>query len=243
MNGWSICKRELASYFTTPIAYVFIIIFLMLSSVFTFYLGNFFARGSADLLPFFNFHPWLYLFFIPALTMRIWSEERKTGSIELLLTLPVSLGSVVIGKFVAAWLFTGFALLLTFPMWLTVNYLGSPDNGVILASYLGSFFLAGAYLAIGCCFSALTKNQVIAFILTVALCLGFLLSGITMVTDFFAVWAPQIIVDAVSSFSFLNHFNAIAKGVIDFRDIIFFSSVVTLFLFLNALVIELKKAD
>ena len=242
MSLITLCKRELASYFATPIAYVFIIIFLLLSSVFTFYLGNFFARGSADLLPFFNFHPWLYLFFIPALTMRVWAEERKTGTIELLLTLPVSMFEVVVAKFLAAWIFTGFALMLTFPLWVSVNYLGNPDNGVILSSYIGSFLLAGGYLAIGCCISACTKNQVVAFILTVAVCLGFVLSGITMVTDFFSAWAPAFLVDAISSFSFLNHFNAISKGVIDFRDLIFFGSLMVFFLFMNALTIELKKA-
>ena len=176
-NVWVICKRELYSYFATPIAYGFIIIFLFLSGVFTFYLGNFFGRGQADLVTFFAFHPWLYLFLIPALTMRLWAEERKSGTIELLLTMPVTMFQAVLGKFLATWIFTSVALALTFPMWLTVNYLGEPDNGVIVASYLGSLLMAGSFIAIGSCISALTRNQVIAFVLTVVLCLVFNLSG------------------------------------------------------------------
>jgi len=236
-------KRELVSYFTTPIAYVFIIIFLMLSGVFTFHLGNFFDRGQADLLPFFNYHPWLYLFLIPALTMRLWAEERKSGSIELLLTLPITVTEAVLGKFLAAWAFTAIALGLTFPIWITVNYLGNPDNPVIFAGYIGSLLMAGAFLAIGSCISALTKNQVIAFVITAVVCLGFILSGFPMVLDFFHAWAPSFLVDAISSFSFLTHFSAITKGVIDLRDLVFFFSLMALWLFANILVIEMKKAD
>lgn len=242
-NIGTLFKRELTSYFVTPIAYVFIIIFLVLSGVFTFFLGNFFNRGSADLLPFFNFHPWLYLFLIPALTMRLWAEERKSGTIELLLTLPISMSEIVLAKFLAAWAFTAIALACTFPMWITVNYLGSPDNGVILAGYVGSLLMAGGYLAIGCCLSALTKNQVIAFVLTVVVCLGYILSGLNLVTSFFASWTPHIIVETISSFSFLTHFQALGKGVIDLRDFIFFASLICFWLFCNATIIELKKAD
>jgi ABC-2 type transport system permease protein len=235
--------RELTSYFATPIAYVFIVIFLFLSGIFTFYLGNFFDRGQADLIPFFTFHPWLYLFLIPALAMRLWAEERKTGTIELLLTLPVTITEAVLGKFLAAWAFTAIALGLTFPIWESVNYLGNPDNPVILAGYLGSLLMAGAFLAIGSCMSALTKNQVIAFVITVVVCLAFILSGFPLVLDFFSGWAPQLIVKTISSFSFLTHFNAIGKGVIDLRDIIYFFSLIAFWLFATAILIEMKKAD
>ncbi len=238
-----IFRRELMSYFTTPIAYVFIVIFLLLSGVFTFYLGNFLERGQADLLPFFNFHPWLYLFLIPALAMRLWAEERKSGSIELLFTLPVGMGEAVLGKYLAAWAFTAIALALTFPMWITVNYLGDPDNSVIFAGYLGSLLMAGGFLAIGSCISALTKNQVIAFVITVVICLAFILSGFPLVLDFFRGWAPQALVDVIASFSFLTHFNSIIKGVLDLRDLLYFLALIAFWLFANAILIELKKAD
>lgn len=238
-----IFRRELTSYFATPIAYVFIVIFLFLSGIFTFYLGDFFDRGQADLLPFFNFHPWLYLFLIPALSMRLWAEERKNGSIELLLTLPVTMTQAVLGKFLAAWAFTAIALLLTFPIWITVNYLGNPDNSVIFAGYIGSLLMAGGFLAIGACISAITKNQVIAFVITAVVCLAFILSGFPMVLDFFRGWAPSVLVETISSFSFLTHFDAISKGVIDIRDIIYFLSLIVFWLFANVILIELKKAD
>jgi ABC-2 type transport system permease protein len=192
-----IFKRELASYFATPLAYVFIVIFLVLSGVFTFYLGGFFESGQANLSAFFNFHPWLYLFLVPAIAMRLWAEERKSGSIELLMTLPITRFEAVTGKFLAAWVFAGIALLLTFPMIITVNYLGEPDNGAIVTGYIGSWLLAGAYLAIGSCMSALSKNQVIAFILAVSACFLFIVSGFPMVLDAFA-WAPQWLVDAIA---------------------------------------------
>ncbi len=236
-------RREFNAYFATPLAYVFIVIFLLLSGIFTFYLGDFLERGQADLSTFFSFHPWLYLFLIPALTMRLWAEERKSGSIELLLTLPLTVAEVVVAKFLAAWAFTSLALALTFPVWLTVNYLGSPDNGVILAAYLGSLVLAAAYIAIGACISALTKSQVIAFVLSVAVCLAFILSGFPLVLDLFREWAPQLLLDTLSSFSFLTHFNAVSKGVMDVRDGIYFGSLVIFWLFATTLVIELKKAD
>ena len=238
-----IFKRELGSYFATPLAYVFIVIFLVLSGVFTFYLGGFFERNQADLQPFFNFHPWLYLFLVPALAMRLWAEERKSGTIELLMTLPITRAEAVGGKFLAAWAFAGIALLLTFPMVLTVNYLGEPDNGAILTGYLGSWLLAGGYLAIGSCLSALAKNQVIAFILSVCVCFAFAASGSPLVLDVFRGWAPQALVDAVASLSFLTRFDAISKGVLDLRDLLYFASLILAWLTATAVVLDLKKAD
>ena len=236
-----IFKRELAAYFTTPIAYVFLVIFVFLSGIFAFDLGEFFARGQADLVSFFNFHPWLYLVLIPALSMRLWAEERRSGTIELLFTLPVTMTQAVLGKFLAAWAFTAIALSLTFPMWITVNYLGEADNGVILAGYIGSWLMAGAFLAIGACASAITRNQVIAFVLSAAVCLAFVMSGFPLVLQFFSGWAPQELVQVIGSFSFLSHFNSIAKGVIDLRDLIFFVSLIAFWLFANAVLIEWNK--
>jgi ABC-2 type transport system permease protein len=236
-------KRELASYFSTPLAYVFIVIFLVLSGVFTFYLGNFFESGQANLAPFFAFHPWLYLFLVPAIAMRLWAEERKSGTIELLMTLPITRFEAVTGKFLAAWVFAGLALLLTFPMIITVNYLGEPDNGAIVTGYIGSWLLAGAYLAIGSCMSALAKNQVIAFILAVSVCFLFIVSGFPMVLDGFSGWAPQWLIDAVASLSFLTRFDAISKGVIDLRDLLYFLTLIAAWLAATAVVIDLKKAD
>lgn len=241
-NTLLIARRELAGYFATPVAYVFLIIFLALAGAFTFYLGNFFERGQADLQSFFTFHPWLYLFLIPAISMRLWSEERKTGTIELFLTLPISLGEAVLGKFLAAWAFTGIALVLTVPVWITVNVLGDPDNGVILAGYIGSFLMAGGFLAIGACVSAITKSQVIAFVVAATICFLFTVSGSNLVINFFSGWAPQALVDAIASFSFLTHFNAISRGVIDARDLIFFASLIAGFLAANAIVVDMKKS-
>ena len=241
-NTYFVFRRELAGYFATPVAYVFLVIFLAMAGAFTFYLGNFFERGQADLQSFFTFHPWLYLFLIPAISMRLWSEERKTGTIELFLTLPISLGEAVAGKFLAAWAFTGIALALTFPLWITVDFLGNPDNGTILAGYIGSFLMAGGFLAIGAAISAATKSQVIAFVVSAALCFVFTVSGAPIVLNFFAGWAPKPIVDAIASFSFLVHFNAIVRGVIDLRDLVFFASLIVLFLFLNAIIVDMKKA-
>lgn len=239
----AVFKRELGSYFATPLAYVFIVIFLVLSGVFTFYLGGFFESNQASLAPFFNFHPWLYLFLVPALAMRLWAEERKSGTIELLMTLPIGRFEVVAGKFLAAWAFAGLALLLTFPMVLTVNYLGEPDNGAIATGYLGSWLLAGAYLAIGSCMSALAKNQVIAFILAVCLCFLFIVSGFPLVLDAFSAWAPQWLLDAVASLSFLVRFDAISKGVVDLRDLLYFLSLIAAWLAATVVVVDLKKAD
>ncbi len=243
MNMPAIFKREFSAYFATPIAYVFIVIFLFMTGVFTFYLGGFYQSNQADLEPFFRFHPWLYLFLIPAISMRLWSEERKSSSIELLMTLPISVADAVIGKFLAAWCFTGVALMLTFPMWLTVNYLGDPDNTVILAGYVGSLIMAGGFLAIGSCISAVTKSQVIAFVISVVICFMFILSGFPLVLDFFQGWAPQIIVDAIASFSFLTHFTSIKKGVIDVRDVFYFFALMGFWLYATMVIIEAKKAS
>ena len=238
-----IMRRELASYFATPLAYVYILICLLLANAFTFYLGGFYELGQADLGAFFGFIPFLYLFLIPAIAMKLWAEERKTGSIELLMTQPVTLWDAVLGKFLAAWLFTGIALALTFPLWLTVNYLGKPDNGAILAAYLGSFLLAGGFLAVGSCMSALTRNQVVAFILGVVVCFLFVMAGFPLVIDVFRTWAPVALVDAIASLSFLTHFQSIAKGVIDVRDLLYFAMLIGLFLYATAIALELRKAD
>jgi len=237
-----IFKREFSAYFATPLAYVFIVIFLFAMGAFAFYIGNFYDRGAADLSVFFAYHPWLYLFLLPAISMRLWADERRTGTMELLLTLPIPLWANVLGKFLAAWAFTGIALALTFPIWLTVNFLGEPDNGVILASYIGSFLLAGGYLAIGACVSSTTDNQVIAFVVSVVVCFLFTISGSPLVLDVFRLWAPQAAIDAISSFSFITHFTAIKAGVLDLRDIVYFLSLIALFLTANLVVVDLKKS-
>ena len=243
-HTWSILKRELAGYFATPVAYVFIVVFLLLAGVFTFHsrLGDLFqgGNGQATLQPFFGWHPWLYLFLIPALSMRLWAEERKQGTIELLMTLPITMPQAVLGKYLAAWIFAGAALALTFPAWLTVAYLGDPDNGTILAGYVGSLLMAGGFLAIGSCVSAMTKNQVIAFVISVSICLLFLLTGfLSFFGDLLPVWATE----AISSFSFFTHFDKLSKGLIEMRDLVFFGSLIGFSLFANILILEHKKAD
>lgn len=238
---FAIMKRELGGYFLTPVAYVFIVIFLFVTGIFTFKLGGFFEARQASLQSFFTFHPWLYLFLVPAVSMRLWSEERKSGTIELLLTLPISLGAAVLGKFLAAWAFTGIALALTFPIWITVNYLGKPDNGPIIAGYIGSFLMAGGFLAIGSAISAITRNQVIAFVVSVVACFAFLLSGFPPVLGFFSGWAPQSVIDAIASFSFLTRFDSISKGVIDARDIIYFATLIAGCLFATGVIVDAKK--
>ena len=237
-----IMRRELRAYFATPLAYIFIVIFLALAGSFTFFLGNFFERGQADLTSFFTFHPWLYMFLVPAIAMRLWAEERRTGTIELLMTLPTTTFAAVLGKFLAAWIFAGIALLLTFPLWITVNYLGEPDNGVIALSYLGSWLMAGAFIAIGACMSALSKNQVIAFVLAAAACFLFLMSGVDLVLAAFRPWAPQLLVDTVASFSFITHFAQLMKGTVSLATLLFFASLVVLCLVINTLLADLKKA-
>jgi ABC-2 type transport system permease protein len=239
----AIYLRELKSYFATPVAYVFIVIFLILMGTFTFYLGGFYEQGQADLNAFFNFHPWLYLFLVPAIAMRLWAEERKSGTVELLMTLPITPWQAILGKFFAAWAFTGIALALTFPIWITVNYLGDPDNGAIAAAYIGSLLMAGGFLAIGSCISAVTRNQVIAFVISIVVCFGFLLSGFPMVLDLFRGWAPQVIVDGIASLSFLTHFANISRGVIDFRDLLYFGLLIGAFLYANTIVLQWKQSD
>jgi ABC-2 type transport system permease protein len=244
MKGtWTVFKRELKGYFTTPVAFVFLVIFLILSGVFTWSLGGFYESEQADLQRFFVFHPWLYLALIPALSMRLWAEERRSGTIELLLTLPISMIGAVIGKFLAAWIFCGVALLLTMTNWWSVDYLGDPDHGVIIASYIGSFLMAGAYLAIGSAASALSKNQVTAFVLSFTICLLFVLAGYSAVLDALSGWAWTWLVDLVRNFSFQSHFEQITRGVIAARDIVFFLSVIAVFLFANAVIVEQRKAS
>ena len=239
----TIMNREMAGYFATPLAYVFIVIFLVLAGILTFFAGDFFERGQADLQAFFTFHPWLYLVLIPALSMRLWAEERKSGTIELFLTLPVRLGEAVLGKFLAAWCFAGIALALTFPFWLTVDFLGEPDNGVILAGYLASWLMAGAVLAIGAAVSAVTKNQVIAFIVTAAIVFVLTVAGTPTVIGLFQDWAPAGLVSAIAGASIFSHFSAITRGVVNLRDLAYFLSLMVAFLAANAILVDLRKAD
>lgn len=238
----TIFKREFASFFATPVAYIFILIFLVMSGVFTFLFGEFYERGQADLLSFFDFHPWLYLFLVPAIAMRTWSEERKSGSIELIMTLPITTMQIMLGKFFAAWAILGLCLLMTFPLFVTVNYLGAPDNGVILAAYLGSWLMSGTFLAVGICMSATTRNQVVAFISAIVICFVFVLAGSPVVIDLFQMWAPNIIVDAIAGLSFLTHFQNMAKGVIVLNDVLFYVLSIAVWLFAAYVVIEQKKA-
>jgi ABC-2 type transport system permease protein len=238
----TIAKRELSGYFASPVAFVFIVIFLLLSGFFTFMVAGFFERGQATLEPFFTWHPWLYLFLVPAVGMRMWSEERRLGTIELLLTMPVAPWQAIVAKFLAAWAVVGLALVLTFPVWITVNYLGHPDNGVIVASYLGSFLMAGAYLSITAMTSALTRNQVVAFIVSVVLALFLILAGYPPVTNLLTQWAPTGLVDAVAAFSVMTHFESIQKGVLDSRDIIYFLSVIVFCLFTTSVIVRAHRA-
>jgi ABC-2 type transport system permease protein len=240
---WLIFRRELGSYFATPLAWVFIVAFLVLSGVLTFYFGGFIEGGQADLMAFFRFHPMLYVVFIPAVSMRLWAEERKSGSLELLLTLPVTLWQAVVAKFLAAWVFCGLALGLSFPLWITVNWLGNPDNGAILTGYLGSWLMAGGFLAIGTCISATTKNQVVAFVIGGGVCFLFLMTGLGPVVDVVSSFAPSIVVDSLSSLSVMTHYQAMSKGVIHLRDVIYFTALIGAWLYACALVVEIKKAD
>src|SRR6266436_6061307 len=241
MNAWAnirtIAKREIGGYFASPVAYVFIVIFLLLCGFFTFMLGGFFERREASLVSFFMWLPWLYLFLVPAVGMRLWAEERRMGTMELLLTMPVTAWQAIVGKFLASWLFLGLALVLTFPVIISVNVLGTPDNGVIFCGYIGSFFLAGAYLAVSCLTSAMTRNQVISFIVALVICLLLILAGWPPVTNFLTPWAPWL-VKIVSSFSVIPHFDGFQKGVLDSRDFIFFLSVIAFSLFTTGVVIR-----
>jgi len=241
-TAYIIAKREFAGYFATPLAAVFLTIFVALTGAFAFFIGGFFQRGQANLDSFFAYHPWLYLLLVPAVAMRLWAEERKSGTIELLMTLPVSPTEAILGKFAAAWAFIGLALILTFPIWITVNILGDPDNGVIVTSYLGSFLVAGAFLAIGAFISALTKNQVIAFILTATVCFLLVTSGMEIVQNVLRSWTPRIVADAVSSMSFLTHYEEITRGVLSLDTLVFFLSIIAFALFANAIAVGQKKS-
>jgi ABC-2 type transport system permease protein len=247
MSSWAniktIAKRELGAYFASPIAYVFIVIFLLLSGVFTFLFGGFFERGQASLsMPFFLWHPWFYLFLVPAVAMRLWADERRVGTLELLLTMPVTAWQAIVGKFLASWLFLGLALALTFPIWITVNYLGSPDNGVIFAAYLGSWLMAGAYLAVSCITSAMTRTQVVSFVVSVVICLVFIFAGFPAVVEFLSNIVGPRFAEIVSSFSFLTHFEGFQKGVLDSRDIIFFLSMIGFSLFTTSVILRGHRA-
>jgi len=239
---WTIAKRELGGYFTSPVAYVFLVIFLLLAGFFTFTAGAFFERGEAGLGAFFAWHPWLYLILVPAVGMRLWSEERRAGTIELLLTMPVTTAQAIIGKFLASWLFLALALALTFPVIITANVLGDPDNGVIFTGYIGSLLLAGAYLAVSCMTSAMTRNQVVAFILSVVVCLFLILAGFSPVTDLMVRWASPAFIDTVAAFSVMTHFDGFQKGVIDSRDLLFFLSVIGFALFATGAIIRGHRA-
>ncbi len=238
VNIKAVAKRELGAYFTSPVAYIFIVIFLLLAGFFTFMVDRLFERGQAVLEPFFRWHPWLYLVLVAAVAMRLWSEERRLGTMELLLTMPISAWHAIVGKFVAAWLFLGVALVLTFPVVITVNMLGNADNGVILCGYVGSFLLAGTYLAIGCATSAMTRNQVVSFILALVICLFLLLAGFPPVTDLLVSWAPTWLVETVAAFSIFPHYEGFQRGMLDTRDLIFFLSLIAFALFATGVIIR-----
>jgi ABC-2 type transport system permease protein len=238
----TIAKRELIGYFASPVAYVFIVIFLLLSGFFTFMVAGFFQRGQANLMSFFVWHPWLYLFLVPAVGMRMWAEERRLGTIELLLTMPITPWQAIVGKFLASWLVLAVALALTFPIVITVNYLGHPDNGVIVAGYFGSLLLSGAYLSIAAMTSAMTRNQVVSFILSVVICLFLILAGWPPVTNLLTQWASPWFVQTIAAFSVMTHFESIQKGVIDSRDVLFFLSLILFSLFTTGVIIRAHRA-
>jgi ABC-2 type transport system permease protein len=241
-NIFIIARRELGGYFATPVASVFIVIFLVLQGALTFNLGNFLDRNQADLQPFFAFLPWVFLLLVPAVTMRLWAEERRLGTIELLLTLPITRAQAVLGKFLAAWAFCAIALLLTFPFVITVNVLGRPDNGVIACGYLGALLVAGAFLAVGSALSAATKNQVIAFVLAVAVCFVFAVASYSLVTDFLGTHSP-VLSEIALRIGVLDRFQDFTRGIISLRDIIYFASFIGFFLFLNTVILEQRGAD
>ena len=238
-----ILNRELKGYFRTPLASIFLLVFLALSSGMTFFLGRFFERDQADLTAFFSWHPWLFLVLMPAIGMRLWAEERRSGTIELLITLPVTNTQLVVGKFLASWIFTLIAIILTMPIWITVNYLGDPDNNVILISYVGSWLMAGAFLALTSCLSALTKNQVIAFIISFISGFILIMAGFNLVLSAVRSWSPNWITETISSMSFLSHFSRIQMGVFDLSTLIFFISMIILCLWINIQLVQIKKAD
>lgn len=236
-NIRSIARRELIAYFDSPVAYVFLVIFLMLAGAFTFVLGGFFERAEASLASLFYWLPWLFLFLVPAIGMRLWAEERRSGTIELLLTLPITPWQAILGKFLASWLFLAIALALTFPIWLTVNWLGDPDNGVVVAGYVGAWLLAGAYLAVTSMTSAMTRNQVIAFIVAVVVCLLLILVGFGPITDLLARYLPATAVERIASFGVLTHFGGFARGVLDSRNLVYFASIIVFALFATAVLV------
>lgn len=236
-----VAKREWCSYFNSPVAYVFIVIFLALAGFFTFQVSRFYDAGQADLQAFFLWHPWLYLILVPAVTMRSWAEERRSGTMELLLTLPISPMNAIVGKFLAAWFFMGLALLLTLPVVWTANHLGNPDNGAIFCGYVGSFLLAGAYVAVGMFTSSLTRNQVISFILAVVIGLLLILAGFPPVTNFFQSFAPPAVVSVIAGFSFMEHYEWMQRGVIHLRDIVYFGSVIGFMLLATQVVLDNRK--
>lgn len=244
-NIKTIAKRELGGYFASPVAYVFIVIFLLLVGFFTFMVGGFFERGEASLtMPFFVWHPWLYLFLVPAAGMRLWSEEWRSGTMELLLTMPITTWQAIVGKFVASWLFLALALALTVPVVITANYLGTPDNGVIFCGYIGSLMLAGSYLAISCMTSAITRNQVISFILSVVICLFLILAGwppVTRMLEIFFSESPRV-VEAVAAFSVMTHFEGLQRGVLDTRDLLFFVGIIGFSLFATGVIIRSHRS-
>ena len=245
-NIKTIAKRELLAYFSSPVAYVFIVIFLLLNGFFTFMIGGFFERGEASLAnSFFMWHPWFYLFLVPAVGMRLWADERRVGTLELLLTMPIAPWEAIVGKFLASWLFLGLALFLTFPVVWTVNYLGSPDNGVIFAAYVGSWLMAGAYLAVSCITSAITRSQVVSFIISVVACLFLILAGFPPVINLLQNLAHnwQWLVDTITSFSVITHFEGFQKGVLDSRDIIFFLSVIGFSLFTTSVILRTHRTS
>ena len=242
-NIKGVVKRELAGYFGSPVAYVFIVVFLLLCGFFTFYISHFYEVGQADLRAFFEWHPWIFLFLVPAVGMRLWAEERRTGTIEIILTLPITLPEIILGKFIAAWLFIGLALFLTFPLVVTVSYLGDPDMGAVFCSYFGSFMLAGAYLSVGSMSSSLTRNQVISFIVSVIICLFLVLAGWPPVTEILLGWSPSWLVDVISGFSFMTHFTSMERGVLDLRDLFYYISVIFFMLFSNGVILQNRRAS
>ncbi len=237
-----IFRREFRAYFSTPLAAVFLVVFLFMSGVFSFSMGGLFERGQADLRSFFQFVPWLFLFLAPALSMRLWAEERRLGTIEVLTTLPIPLWHAVVGKFLAAWFFSLVALALTAPLWMTVSWLGDPDQGVIVAGYIGSAMVAGIFLAIGGFVSALTKNQVIAFVVTIVACFLVLLSGFPLVLNFFRDWMSPGAVEAIASVSVLTHFNSLMRGVVELRDVVYFASGICALMVATTFVVDWRKS-
>ncbi len=241
-NVLIIAGRELTAYFATPVATVFIVIFLVLEGTLTFNLGNFFDRAQADLNPFFNFLPWVFLLLVPAITMRLWAEERRLGTIEMLLTLPITQTQAVVGKFIAAWAFCAIALALTFPIVLTVRYLGDPDMGVIVSGYLGALLIAGAFLSVGSAMSALTRNQVIAFVLGVAVCFIFAAASYPLVTDFLNRNTP-VMADIARRFAIVDRYQDFTRGIVSLRDLVFFTTFIGFWLFLTTVLVDQRKAD